>query len=289
MSNKTQPRKDFAPLNQQGRQIIVWTIALIAVFALLLILGTKLFYGFIVPEARAISQLSLFVVLGFAFLAGIAAFFSPCPFAVFPSYIAYYLNTETEKHIKNKTKWQHALKIGFIVSLGIFSFYLVAGIILAIFGTALASYINWLKLAVIPLFFILGAMLVAGKSFATKKLDKLTNIVARRAQNGRHFFNMYLYGIVYGIAAAACHLPILLVLALFPILAGNFITGFATFVVYALGASLFLIIFTIFVSRKRNFLVNNLGLYGQRVKKIVGAIFILTGIYLISFYVLFGM
>ena len=132
-------------------------------------------------------------------------------------------------------------------------------------------------------------MLVLGKSFGTEKLDKLTGIVAKRAKGGKHFLNMYLFGVVYGIAAAACHLPILLVLALVPILAGNVFVGFATFVAYAFGASFLLIAFTVLASRKKKFLINNLGLYGNRVKKVFGVIFILTGIYLGSFYIIFGM
>lgn len=268
---------------------ILWAIALIALFALIIIFGSKVFYGIIVPQAQAVSQLGVFVILGFAFVAGIAAFFSPCPFAVFPAYIAYYLNTETAESSQNKNGLRHALTIGSTVSLGIFSFYLAVGIILAIFGTALASYTNWLKLAIIPLFFVFGIMLLSGKSFGTKKLDALTNAVAERARGGKHFYNMYLYGVVYGIAAAACHLPILLVLALTPILAGSVITGLAAFVVYALGASLLLVAFTILASRKKQFLIANLGLYGERVKKVAGIVFILTGIYLISFYILFGM
>jgi len=274
-------------MNQDKAQRIVWMTAFIAIFSLLLILGTKLFFGLIVPEAQTVSQLGILIVLGFAFLAGIAAFFSPCPFAVFPSYIVYYLHTETEKATGDTTsQWRHALKIGSIVSLGIFSFYFAVGIILSIFGAALASYTNWLKLAIIPIFFILGAVLITGRSFNTKKLDVLAGVIAKRAQSGRHFLNMYLYGIVYGIAAASCHLPILLILALFPILAGNFIAGFAAFVVYAFGASLMLIMLTILASQKKNFLIKNLGLYGQRVKVIAGVIFILTGIYLLSFYLL---
>jgi len=268
---------------------ILWAVAGIAIFALITIVGFKVFYGFVVPQAQTVSQLSIFIVLGFAFIAGVAAFFSPCPFAVFPAYIAYYLNTETHNKNDNRSKLKHAIKIGSIVSLGIFSFYLAVGVILAIFGTALASYTNWLKLAIIPIFFVFGFMLLLGKSFGTKRLDKLTGIVAKRAQGGRHFLNMYLYGIVYGIAAAACHLPILLVLALVPILAGNIITGFATFVVYAFGASFLLVAFTVLASRKKNFLINNLGLYGERIKKVFGVIFLITGIYLVGFYIVFGM
>lgn len=267
----------------------LWGLAILAIIILVVILGFKVFYGIVVPYAQVVTHLGIFAILGFAFIAGVAAFFSPCPFAVFPAYIAYYLNSETKETDEKKNKFSHEVKIGSIVSLGIFSFYFVVGIILAIFGTVLASYTNWLKLAIIPLFFIFGAMLIVGKSFGTSKLDILTNTVAKRAKGGKHFLNMYLYGVVYGIAAAACHLPILLVLALTPILAGNFITGLATFVVYAFGASVLLIAFTVLAGRKKKFIIKNLGLYGERIKRVFGAIFILTGIYLIGFYVLFGM
>lgn len=269
---------------------ILWAIAGIALFLLITTAGSKVFYGVVVPQAGGIGQLGTVVVLGFAFVAGLVAFFAPCPFAVFPAYIAYFLNTE-ENHQAQKSgrNLAHALYTGVIVSLGVFAFYLVTGIILVLFGTALASYVNWLKLTIIPIFFIAGWMLLAGKSFGTKQLNALAAQVGTYAKGGQHATNMFLYGIVYGIAAAACHLPILIVLALAPILAGSFWLGLTTFIVYAFGASLLLIVFTVLASYKRSFLISNLGLYGERVKKVAGGIFILTGIYLISFYVLYGM
>jgi cytochrome c biogenesis protein CcdA len=269
-------------------QYILWAVALLAVFAVITLVGTKVFYGIIVPQVQAVNQLGIFIILGFSFIAGLAAFFAPCPFAVFPAYIAYYLNTETGE-ASHRKRPLHALKIGSVVSLGIFSFYGILGLAMSLFGTALASYSYYLKLAIIPIFFILGWMLIAGKSFGTRGLDHLANLVAARARNGKHFTNMYFYGVVYGIAAAACHLPILLALSLYPILAGQFLHGFLTFIVYAVGASLLIIVFTILADSGRKFLTENLGLYGERVKKIGGAVLILTGIYLVSFYFLFGM
>jgi len=269
---------------------VLWAIAGIALFLFITTVGSRIFYGILVPQAAGIGQFGAVTGLGFAFIAGLAAFFAPCPFAVFPAYIAYFLDTEeSHKAQKSGRNLVHSLYTGVIVSLGIFAFYLVTGAVLATFGTALASYVNWLKLAIIPIFFIAGWMLLAGKSFGTRKLDALANRVGEYAKGGRHASNMFLYGVVYGIAAAACHLPILMVLALVPILAGSFWMGLATFVVYALGASLLLIVFTVLAGYKRRWLISNLGLHGERVKKAAGGIFLLTGIYLISFYVLYGM
>ena len=274
---------------QNKSQYILWIIAGLLVFTVITLLGSKVFYGLVVPQVQTIDQLGVFIVLSFAFIAGVVAFFAPCPFAVFPAYIAYFLNTQSQNDQTVHQNFLHPLKIGAIVSLGIFSFYGVLGVIMALFGTAVASYTYYLKLAIIPLFFILGFILLTGKSVGTKQLDQLANVVATRAKGGKHFTNMYFYGIVYGIAAAACHLPILLALALYPILAGHFLAGILAFVVYALGASSFLIFFTILIATRRKFLIRNLGLYGERVKKVGGVVLILTGIYLISFYILFGM
>lgn len=270
-------------------RLITWALAALVVFVVITLLGSKIFYGVVVPQVQTVNQLGILIILGFAFVAGVAAFFAPCPFAVFPAYIAYYLNTESDIHQARNIKWLHPLKISLIVSLGIFSFYAFFGVILAFFGTTLAAYINWLKLAVIPLFFVLGFILLAGKSFGTKGLDQLANSISARARGGKHFTNMYLYGVVYGIAAAACHLPILLALSLYPILSGRFLTGSLAFIVYAFGVSILLIFFTMLASSGKKFLISNLGLYGERIKKIGGVVLILTGVYLISFYILFGM
>lgn len=268
----------------------LWAAAGLALFAAIAVGGSNVFYGYVVPQVEAVKQLGLAVVIGFSFLAGVAAFFAPCPFAVFPAYVAYFLNTEEHYRAHEAGRnLTHALYTGIIVSLGIFAFYLIMGIILALFGTALASLTNWIKLAVIPIFFIAGWLLLSGKSFGTGKLDAMAVSLGRRARSGQHTVNMFLYGIVYGIAAAACHLPVLIVLALSPILAGSFLVGVGTFVSYALGASALLIVFTVLISRHRQVLIRNLGLYGERVKKAAGVIFLLTGAYLISFYLIFGM
>ncbi len=267
---------------------ILWYIAILIFFGFLMMLGSKLFYGTIVPEASGIGELGTGFVLGFAFIAGAIAFFAPCPFAIFPSYIAYFLDEEISEHNKKKISVLHALRIAGIASLGIFSFYLFVGVVLGLFGTALVYYVNWLKLAIIPLFFIFGVFLLTGKSIPINPFYSLAGVMNERAKSGRHFINMYFYGIVYGIAAAACHLPILLVLALTPILAGNFVVGVATFISYALGASLFFVLFTLIVSFNSDFIIKHLGLYGDRLKKVIALIFILTGIYLTSFYLLTG-
>jgi cytochrome c-type biogenesis protein len=268
--------------------VLLWALAAVAVFAVVVLVGTKVFYGLVVPRIEVARALGTAVLLGFSFGAGLAAFFAPCPFAVFPAYIATYLNAGSGGGAV-RPRWLHPLRIGVTVSLGIFSFYALLGVLMSLIGTTVASYTNILKLAIIPLFFVLGVLLLRGKSFGTGVLDSMANAVAQRARGGTRFWNMYLYGIVYGIAAAACHLPILLALSLAPILAGKFLSGVLTFLAYAVGASSLLILFTILTEYGKSFMVRNLGLYGERVKMVGGVVLILTSVYLGGFYVIFGM
>lgn len=268
--------------------VLLWTLAAVAVFAVVVLVGTKVFYGLVVPRVEAVRALGTAALLGFSFVAGLAAFFAPCPFAVFPAYIATYL-TVGRGGGTVRPRWLHALRIGVLVSLGIFSFYVILGVLMSLIGTAVASYTNVLKLAVIPLFFVLGILLLRGKSFGTGVLDSMANAVAQRARGGIRFWNMYLYGIVYGIAAAACHLPILLALSLTPLLAGKVLPGVLTFLAYAVGASSLLILFTVLTEYGKPFMVRNLWLYGERVRSVGGVVLILTGVYLGGFYLLFGM
>lgn len=269
-------------------QYITWGIAALAIFLLLVVVGTKVFYGFVVPQIEVVKQLSLPIILGFAFLAGLASFFSPCGFAAFPAYIAYFLSSHGHSS-ENTSPYPHALKIGIAASLGIFSFYLVFGALMASVGFAIAAFATWLKLAIVPLFFILGLWLLLDKSFGTKPLDRLASFVGERARGGKHFVNMYLFGVVYGVVASACFLPVIIALALVPILAGGLIEGVAAFLFFALGASLMLILFTLLIARGRKLILQNIGLYGARLKKAAGIIIILTGVYILGFYILFGM
>ena len=59
---------------QSKSQYILWIIAGLLVFAVITLLGTKIFYGLVVPQVQAINQLGVSIVLGFAFIAGVAAF-----------------------------------------------------------------------------------------------------------------------------------------------------------------------------------------------------------------------
>lgn len=282
--NHINKAENKAAASNDKAAVALWFIAGIVLFALLIYAGWELFYGVIVPKSAALSALPPLAVLGFAFAAGLASFFAPCPIAVLPAYLSFFLGTSTQE------KKTTALKVGLVVSGGVVSFYLVIGIILVALGTSLAFYVNYLKLAVIIIIFLLGISFAMKRQIARGWLDRLNNFFAGKAKaGGRSMKGAYFYGIVYGIGAAACFLPIILTISLFPILDGRFILGFSSFVVYALAISLLLVLATVVTERRQELLFKRFSGAGDKIKRISGVILILTSFYLLSFYVISGM
>ena len=64
---------------------------LVAILAVALI-GFAVWNQFIIPSLGNLSNLSLFLIVGLAFLAGVVSFFSPCGLALLPTVFSYNLS-----------------------------------------------------------------------------------------------------------------------------------------------------------------------------------------------------
>lgn len=261
--------------------LILWGVAIVIVMVVIGILGWQGFYGYVIPQAGKAVTLPLAGVVGFAFVAGILSFFAPCPFAVFPAYAAFFL---ASKGTKGSPKTQ-ALKFAGRASAGIIFFYIVLGVILASLGTQLAFYINYLKPGVIAFIFIFGVVLLIGKRLPTGILDNWTNKLSVRFKN----WGAFGYGLVYAIAGAACFLPVILTIALLPILSGKFLVGFSAFITYGLAISLMLTLATVVIALGKDSLLQSMVGKANLIKKLSGAMLVATALFLISFYIQTGM
>jgi len=259
----------------------LWGIAILTLVVLIYILGWQGFYGYVIPQAGKAATLPLSGVIGFALVAGVLSFFAPCPFAVFPAYAAFFLASKEGKGSPKK----QALRFAGTASAGIISFYVVLGAILASAGTQLAFYTNYLKIGVIALIFVFGFVLLTGKQLPTGFLDKWTNKLSVRFKN----WGLFGYGIIYAIAGAACFLPVILTIALIPIISGKFVVGFSAFIAYGLALSAMLTIATLILASGKQKLLQTVAGKAETIKKLSGAILIATALFLVAFYVKTGM
>lgn len=270
---------------------LLWIFALLILFAVVTTAGWNVFYGYVLPESQSLGGLSNLALFGFAFVAGLGSFFAPCAIAVFPAYVSYYLSLGDDSNTTadHKTRIGKAATLGLVASLGIFTFYLVIGVIIGVFGLTIASYASYLKTGVILILLILGVVLLSGRSINPRALDSFRGAISQKATAGTGVFNIYLYGIVYGSAAATCFLPLFLALVLIPILKGAFFISVFAFLSYASAISLLLILFTTLAALGRNILIKEVASYTQVIKRAAGGVLVLTSLYLMTLFVLYGM
>lgn len=141
--------------------------------------------------------MSLTAQAGFAFGVGIAAFFSPCVFALLPGYVGYYVAT-----VEGETApLAGAFARGGAASLG------AIGVFAALAVVAFAAG-ELLEAAIPALEYLVGVLLVALGVLILKKgtLSFTVPLPERRAS----VLGFGLFGAMYALAATACVLPLFL-------------------------------------------------------------------------------
>ena len=272
---------------QKATTYIIWILAALTVFIVASIIGWKVLYGFIIPQANNLTTFSTIGILAFAFVAGLIANFGPCSLGVLPAYMSFYLGMEEseEKHSPIK----RSIKLGAIASLGVFSFFIVLGLLFATIGTFLAGYATQLKFVVAILIFLIGIAFLQGKTIHFKFLSSFRNRVRKISQGRSQAVSLFGFGIVYGAGGLMCFLPIFLPLVFFPIIGGEFLVSISSFLVFSLAQALFLIAATVFIGQgKHTFFKTMIG-KTETMKKVAGWILILTSVWMFTIFLIWGM
>lgn len=95
---------------------------------------------------------------------------------------------------------------------------------------------------------------------------------------------LFAFGVGYGAAAAGCTLPIFGAIVLGALLQGNLLEGMMLFLLYGLGAAIFMVITTLLVATSEDTILNKLKVSTDKIKKISGILMIVAGVGVIIFY-----
>jgi cytochrome c-type biogenesis protein len=208
--------------------------------------------------------------IGFAFAAGAATFFAPCAFPLLPGYVAFYLGQgDGNGNASLPARLGRAVAVGALASLGFFVVYgVLAGIVASVGAGALAD-IATLELAVGGLLVVLGAAMASGRFDPSLHVQ----LPERRRSAGGFF----LFGVVYGVAAAGCTAPIFVGLALFALGSGPL--GAAVVLgSYAAGMATLMVAVTLLAAVGRAGLLHTLSRNTGRVSRVAGALLALAGV-----------
>jgi len=172
-------------------------------------------------------------VLSLSFLAGMAMFFNPCGVALLPAYVSYLLG---QKERREKNILQRALaglRIGAVVSAGILSVFLTAGLLISLVGNFLAPYAIWLGVGTGVALVLLGAWMLFGKTVSIHLPHTLGT--------GDGFGRFYLFGVGYAIGGISCTLPAFLLVVFAALGGGGFFGGLLNFLAFSSGTVLLML------------------------------------------------
>ena len=221
-------------------------------------------------------------IASLAFSAGLVSFVNPCGFALLPVYIIYYFKNENLEKKSLMKRIFFALVLGIIVSLGFVFTFSIIGALVSYIGKGLLKYVGLFDLAIGVLLVVIGFIYLLDYGWILK--FNSINIIGEKLKSNRHknkYISFFLYGIGFAVASLGCTLPIFLLVVTSAIKSNGLLNGILTFLIYAAGMSLFMVLFSIVIAVFKTFVEKNLRRATFYIYKLGSIIVIISGLYLI--------
>ncbi len=265
-------------------------------------------------EAVAIAPAQQLGLIAFAFIAGLAAFFSPCSFPLLPGYITYYFKVGADARVKREaaaakegdhpvkggepsgpTRGQQVmtgLKLGTVSGLGIVLVYFVLGVIvigaLTLGVTALGDAIAYFKPIVGSILVIMGILtlldITINTGYITAPFRWIKGKVRPNKGPKKPTFDctgLFLYGVGYGSASASCSAPIFIALAFAAVSTGRPGDAVVTFVVFLFSLWLLMAVVSVALTVSEEKVKTGMMKHYIWIKRVTGVVFVIAGSYLI--------
>jgi cytochrome c biogenesis protein CcdA len=206
--------------------------------------------------------------LAFAFTAGVLSVFSPCGYALLPGYVSYYLGS--------RLSIVRALSGGLACTLGLVTVFTVIGGLSSSLGTVLTWLVPQMNLLAGLVLIVMGAATL--RQMRVPFLTVPSGLSRRTGLTGFYFF-----GLVYGLAGVGCSAPIFISVVVFAASRG-LASGVLTFVAYALGMGVPLMLTSVLVAQANEVLLRRISEATPRLQRVSGAMLVLVGLYLFYFH-----
>lgn len=212
-----------------------------------LILSAALVVGLLVLLVRtrtrlegAVSNLVSLLPVGYAFASGMVATVNPCGALMLPSYIFFQLGADEDEPSSTLDRVLKALRIAIATTAGFAVVFGAVGVVVSAGGRWLTNLFPYAGL-------LIGAAMVALGVWLLASHRSLGILAAGRVSVApeRTLWNMFLFGIAYGISSLSCTLPIFLVVVGTALGSGTLLISLAQFMGYALGMGTILAVITI--------------------------------------------
>ncbi|MCU1497847.1 MAG: putative cytochrome c biosis protein [Acidimicrobiales bacterium] len=210
----------------------------------------------------------------YAFTAGMVATVNPCGFAMLPAYLGYFLGIQGDDTTETTAGLVRALVVGAVVSAGFLAVFAGAGALVSWGSVSVGEWSPWLTVVIGVVLVAAGAALALGwePKVLLPRLDK--------GGRDRGLWSMFLFGVSYAVASLSCTLPVFSSVVASTFSRDSFVSGLATFVAYAAGMALLLMVLTVTLAVARRGLVTGLRRALPHVQRVSGVIMAIMGAYL---------
>ena len=212
--------------------------------------------------------------LALAFTAGMIATVNPCGFAMLPAYLSYFLGLESSDGEDATASVLRALVVSATVSAGFLVIFAIAGAIVSWTSVSVGEFSPWLTV-------VIGVVLLgAGIRFLTGWEPTLNLPHLNKGGRDRTLWSMFLFGLSYAIASLSCTIGPFTSVVASTFTRASIVAGIATFVAYALGMALLLMVLTVALALAQRGMVTAMRRVLPYVARISGVIMVLMGAYL---------
>lgn len=272
--------------NNLRKRAYIYTGIISAFLILMTLIGISGWYSYVFPNLLRISSYSSSAIIVFAFLAGLASFFSPCVFALLPAYMSYFFTLregESGEATTNPGHLKSPLMLGLSGAFGMFVFILPFGAVVSVLGWGGVPYLRLFSPLMGILFIILGVALLMNYTFNMGSIQKLVTKPSTAEEDP--YKKIFLYGIAYAAGSAGCTTPILLALIVFSLVSGGLFLTLSTLLAYSAAMGFLMIVVSMLAAKSKDEILEKLRVPTATIQETSGIVLILTGILLIIIYV----
>ncbi len=210
------------------------------------------------------------IVIGWAFIAGVASSVLPCMISMLPILLGYI------GVVKHQSKQEIFLQVSLFI-IGLASVMTILGVMASFLGIAFGSMLGSTWYYVIGAFSIIMALQLLNFKFISIPFPGFVTRFPETRQG--KILTPLIFGMIFGTASSPCGTPFLAVILTFISRENNVLLGGISLFFYALGQGVILFVAGISAGILKH--MATMRRFGSLITKLSAAIFILTGIALI--------
>ncbi len=214
----------------------------------------------------------------FPFSVGMLAAFNPCGFAMLPTYLGYFIGTDTPDSTRLKAVTR-GLWVGTMLTVGFIAVFGSLGILISLFlntGTVI-EYVGYITVVLGVLLIPMGIAMAMGRQINIR-LPKMN-----KGTDSRESRSMFLFGVSYAVVSLSCTIGLFIQAVSNTFTTDGFWNGVGSFIAYAVGMGAVILFLTVSLARAKSNVATNMRRFLPYMSKVSGFVLVIAGFYLIDY------